>query len=53
MDTNKKFNSNSWFWRDLNNNAKFFTIEVYNVSFKDYKKLLKIVEKKIKYAPKY
>ena len=50
IDSNKKFTNKSWFWKNINNQAKFFTIEVYNLSLNGYKKLIKIVKKKVKYV---
>ena len=46
-DNNKEFTSTSWFWKNMNFNANFYTIEVYNCSINKYKKLVKIVKKKI------
>ncbi len=46
-DSNQKFSKNAWFWKHFKKNTDFITIEVYNVSGKDYTGLLNIVEKKL------
>ena len=48
IDSNKKFSKNAWFWKHFKKNTDFITIEVYNVSGKDYSDLVSIVEKKLK-----
>ena len=46
-DSNKPFTKNSWFWKNMSNNAKFYTIEVYNVPHQKYYKLINLTKKKI------
>ena len=46
-DSNKKFNSKSWFWKYLNTNLDYYSIEVYGESGKILSKLQKMVLKKI------
>ena len=48
QDSNQKFDKKSWFWKNLKKKVKFFTIEVYNVDYKDYSNLIKILKSKIK-----
>jgi len=45
-DSNKKFSKNAWFWKHFKKKTDFITIEVYNVSGKEYADLLEIVKKK-------
>ena len=35
-DTNNPIKVDSWFWKYLNKNLKYYTIEVYNLPFEDY-----------------
>ena len=53
IDSNSVFTEKSWFWKNLKKNAKFFTIEVYNIKIKNYLKLIKILKKKLKKSEKY
>ncbi len=46
-DSNKKFDSKSWFWEYLNTNLDYYSIEVYGESEKVLLNLQKIVLKKI------
>ena len=47
QDSNQKFDKKSWFWKNLKKKVKFFTIEVYNVDYKVYLNLIKILKLKI------
>ena len=46
-DSNQKFTKKSWFWKNLKKKVKFFTIEVYNIDYKVYLNLIKILKSKI------
>ena len=47
-DTNDEMNETSWFWRDLNPNADFYTIEVYKKDILSLKNQVKLTETKLK-----
>jgi sugar phosphate isomerase/epimerase len=53
IDSNKEFNNRSWFWKNLKKNAKFFTIEVYNVNYKSYLNLINILKSKLRRNEKF
>ena len=46
-DTNKPFSSNAWFWKYLNKNLNYLSIEVYNLNKKKFLNLKKIISKKL------
>lgn len=46
-DSNQPFSENSWFWKNINKKAFFFTIEVYNVNIKTFFKLTNLIKKKL------
>ena len=46
-DSNKKFNSKSWFWRYLNTNLDYYSIEVYGENELTLSKLQQMVSRKI------
>ena len=46
-DSNKKFNSISWFWRYLNTNLDYYSIEVYGENELTLSKLQQMVSRKI------
>ena len=47
-DSNMPFNSNSWFWKYLEKDKKYISIEVYNQSIKKLYSLLRLTKKKLK-----
>ena len=53
VDSNKEFTNRSWFWKNLKKNAKFFTIEVYNVNYKSYLNLINILKSKLRRNEKF
>ena len=53
VDSNKKFTNRSWFWKNLKKSVKFFTIEVYNVNYKSYLNLIKILKSKLQRYEKF
>ena len=46
-DSNKSFNSNSWFWKYIKNDKKYYSIEVYDNDPKKLRKLQKLVIEKL------
>ena len=46
-DSNKSFNSNSWFWKYLKNDKKYYSIEVYNGDVKKLRRLQKLTIQKL------
>ncbi len=46
-DTNKPFFDNAWFWKYLNKNLNYFSVEVYNLNKKKFLDLQKVVFKKL------
>ena len=47
-DSNDSFSSKSWFFQYLKKNLNYYTIEVYNKSFKELKRQKKIIEYNLK-----
>ena len=47
-DSNDSFSSKSWFFQYLKKNLNYYTIEVYNKSFKELKKQKRIIEDNLK-----
>tara|TARA_B100000963_G_C22594385_1_gene657129 strand:- start:332 stop:1186 length:855 start_codon:yes stop_codon:yes gene_type:complete len=47
-DQNRPLKSNSWFWKDLKTEVKFFTLEIYNSSIEELKIQKALVENAIK-----
>ena len=43
----KSFNSNSWFWKYLKNDKKYYSIEVYNGDPKKLRRLQKLTIQKL------
>lgn len=46
-DTNSSFTENSWFWKHLKKNIKYYSIEVYNVEIIELISLLNIAKTKL------
>ena len=46
-DTNEKFNEDSWFWPYINKKINYYTIEVYDLDFKEIKNLYNLTKKKL------
>jgi sugar phosphate isomerase/epimerase len=46
-DSNQPFNKNTWFWSFIDKKVKYYTIEVYNTSANELKKLSNLVEQKV------
>ena len=46
-DSNKSFDKNSWFLKDIKQNLSYYSIEVYTSDINKLKKLKKIVKKKL------
>ena len=46
-DSNKPFDKNSWFLKDMKQNLSYYSIEVYTSDINKLKKLKKIVKKKL------
>ena len=47
-DANAPFTKKSWFWKYLDRDIKYFSIEVYDIPFSRLSKILKIAEKQLK-----
>ena len=47
-DENKNLNSKSWFWKYLNKDAKYCTLELRDLRIKNIKSQIKLCEKKLK-----
>ena len=47
IDSNKPFTNKSWFWKLLNKNLNYYSIEVYNESIIKIKDQIKIANEKI------
>ena len=47
-DENKNLTSNSWFWKHLNNNAKYCTLELGDLSINNIHSQIKLCKKKMK-----
>lgn len=45
VDSNSPISSDSWFWPHLNNNVKFYVLEVYNISESELQSQVKLVSK--------
>ena len=43
-DSNDAIRIDSWFWSFIKKNLNYYTIEVYNLPFEEYKKQYKILE---------
>jgi sugar phosphate isomerase/epimerase len=46
-DSNKSFSKNAWFWKYLNKNLNYLSVEVYNLNKKKFLDLKKIVLQKL------
>ena len=46
-DTNNKITNESWFWKELNKDIEFFTIEVYGLNITEVKEQINLVQDKI------
>ena len=46
-DTNEKFSEDSWFWPYINKKINYYTIEVYDLDFKEIKNLYNLTKKKL------
>ena len=46
-DTNEKFTEDSWFWPYINKKINYYTIEVYDLDFKEIKNLYNLTKKKL------
>ena len=46
-DTNNKITNDSWFWKELNKDIEFFTIEVYGLNITEIKEQINLVQDKI------
>ena len=47
-DSNSLFDNNAWFWKYIDNNKEYLSIEVYDRDPKNLKKLFELAKKKIK-----
>ena len=46
-DTNSSFSNNAWFWKYLNKNLNYFSVEVYDLNKKKFLNLKKIIFTKL------
>lgn len=46
-DQNKKIDSDSWFWKYLNRNVEYYSLEIYNVEIEELVRQKRLVEKEI------